>query len=57
MKAQDLRKGQKVWCWWLSRTLYYRGQNTRTLEFRFEDVCDVPFYFTEEQIEKLREEA
>lgn len=25
MTKNDLKKGQKVWCWWKSRDLYYTG--------------------------------
>ena len=57
MKAQDLRKGQKFWCWWLSRDIYFVGKNTRTNEYRFEDIADVPVYLTEEDLGKLKERA
>lgn len=57
MKAQDLKKGQRFWCWWLSRDIYFVGKNTRTNEYRFEDIADVPVYLTEEDLGKLEERA
>ena len=54
MKASELKKGTKVWCWWLSRTLYYTGKMHRGTEYTFEDVIGAQFDFNDEQVAKLK---
>lgn len=54
MKVNELKRGMKVWCWWASRNLYFKCQNTVTGLYVFEDICDVRFEFTADQVEKLR---
>lgn len=39
MRETALRKGAKVWCWWLSRFLWYTGKIING-EYKFVDICD-----------------
>lgn len=52
-----LKRGDKFWCWWLSRNLYFRrafeNQATGAVTFVFEDIADAQFDLTEEQVGKL----
>ena len=52
MNANNLKKNDRVWCWWLSRYLWFKGQNARG-EFIFEDICDEGFEFTAADVAKL----
>ena len=51
MRIDELKKNGRVWCWWLHRYLWYRGENKGG--YKFEDIADVVFYLSPEQIEKL----
>lgn len=56
-----LKKGDKFWCWWLSRNLYFRRAvedcTTGAVTYVFDDIADVRFNLTESQFEKLERRA
>lgn len=52
MKANELKKNDRVWCWWMSRYLYYTGVK-RNNTYVFEDIADVTVILTEDDIKKL----
>ncbi len=52
MKKEELKKGTKVWCWWMSRYLYYTGQIIRG-QYKFVDICDAIAMIPEEDLQKL----
>lgn len=57
MTKQELRKGAKAWCWWMSRSLYYTGREiTRggVHYYIFKDIADAIAEITDEQLAKLR---
>lgn len=54
MKPSELKKGQRVWCWWKSRYLWYTGI-VRDGVYEFRDVCDAITVVAEENLENLRE--
>ena len=47
-----MTKGEKFWCWWLGRSIYYIGE-TRDGRYLFEDVCDELFTLTKEDLDTL----
>lgn len=66
VKAEALKKGDRVWCWWLSRDLYYsgiefdeHGYNIETRDYtprhvyKFRDESGAEFRLTAEQVSKL----
>ena len=52
MKAEELKKGTKVWCWWKSRYLWFSGV-VRDGVYEFRDVCDVVVRVAEEDLGNL----
>lgn len=49
---------KRFWVWWKSRYAWFTGQHRQTdegFEFELEDVCDVRFWITEEQVGQLDE--
>lgn len=54
MKVNELKKNDKVWCWWMSRYLYYTGvKRNNTNTYVFKDITDVTVIIAEDQIEEL----
>lgn len=53
MTIKELTKGLEVWCWWLSRNLYFISYNSILKKYRFDDAAGAQFYFSEEQLKKL----
>lgn len=66
MKASEIKKGIRVWCWWKSRALYYtgredyeKGYNIKTKDYTprhyyaFEDICGAATRIYDEDVEKL----
>lgn len=51
--SSQLKQGKTYWCWWLSRILIYKGKNSITKKYAFEDFGGVPKNFTEEEVKKL----
>ena len=54
-----MTKGEKFWCWWASRYVYFDKEIGRTdghKAYIFYDICDVRFVFNENQLAKLRRE-
>lgn len=47
-----MTNGERYWCWWLHRYLYYIGK--RGDKFRFADVADLPFDLDWEQVQRLK---
>lgn len=54
-----LKKGDKFWCWWLSRNLRraVEDRTTGAVTYVFDDIADVRFNLTESQFEKLERRA
>lgn len=58
MKGKELKKGDKFWCWWLHRYLYFvqkyeSRDNLKSMCYLFEDIADVRFTLGESQLKKL----
>lgn len=52
MEKKDLKKGAKVWCWWMSRLLWYTGR-TINGKYEFTDICDAITMISEPQLREL----
>lgn len=56
-----LKKGDKFWCWWMSRNLYFlkafENRATGAATFVFEDINGARFDLTESQFDKLERRA
>lgn len=48
-------KGQKYWCWWESRWLWYTGNIAGCLNV-FVDAADIPFGLNADEVKQLRHE-
>ena len=55
--VEGLKKGEKFWCRWMSRNLYFvrelKNRYTGITYYVFEDITDARFDLTEEQVGKL----
>lgn len=49
-----MKVNQKVWCWWLSRFLYFQGCDSQG-RGKFEDIAGARFTFTQVEMDKLQE--
>lgn len=51
-----MKKGEKFWCWWASRYIWFSGlpKNKRG-EYTFRDICDEIIMVAEKNIKDLRE--
>ena len=52
MKANELKKNDRVWCWWMNRYLYYTGIKKNNT-YVFEDIDDVTVVLEEDDIKDL----
>lgn len=61
MKAVEMKKGDKFWCWWMSRNLYFRRSYFSHLRgvtiYEFEDIADARVDLLESQVAKLERRA
>lgn len=48
-----MKKGEKFWCWWLHRYLYYSGKAYNAKDYEFVDICDELFVLNADEVEKL----
>lgn len=52
-----MERGEKFWCWWMSRYLWFRrtfvNRYTGVAYYVFEDAGDAQFDLTESQVAKL----
>ena len=46
----EIKRGERFWCWWKSRYLWYKGQNAVTGKYHFEDAGDCHFYLDEKDV-------
>lgn len=53
MKANELKKNDRVWCWWMSRYFWFQCVNSVTGKYVFEDAGDCRFDFTAADVEKM----
>ena len=61
MKVADLKRGERLWCWWMHRYLYFRRSYFSHLRgvtiYEFEDVGDAKVDLLESQVGKLERRA
>ena len=59
--VKALKKGERFWCWWMSRYLFFRMSYVKCFTgvtcYVFEDIADARFELTEEQVGKLERRA
>lgn len=52
-----MERGEKFWCWWMSRYLWFRrtfvNRYTGVTYYVFEDAGDAQFDLTESQVARL----
>ena len=48
---QDMKKGARCWCWWMSRYLYFEGMCGN--RYKFVDIADAVVYMSAEDVKKL----
>lgn len=57
MTQAQLKKGTRVWCWWMSRLLLFTGKTSEKRGFEFEDFGDQIIWIPADKINDLEYRA
>ena len=49
----NLKIGQRYWCWWMSRYIWYNGKAYNAKDYEFVDAGDCVIILSAEEVEKL----
>lgn len=57
MEIAQLKKGTRVWCWWMSSLMLFTGKVSETRGYEFEDFGDKLIWIPADKIKDLQYRA